>query len=287
MTTLSECIDRYLTAASIHLAASSIKTYDNRLKYLKECIGETKELEQIHLLDLEKATAEYRKKHSANSTALAITVIKQFFLWCVEVELIKKSPAEKLRSPKREQKAPRTLGKVKFTRLLDEANKHLQSDDWRVVRNASLVLFLSYTGLRRAEAAALKWKDIDLEEKTLFVLGKGNKEHRSLLHSKLIPILKRLQEAQGRNYGAVFAKEDGTGLHPYTLNAIFRRWVCAVIKVDCTPHQLRHSFASELMEEGATLDEARDLLRHKSVATTQIYVSTSPERLRGALERLK
>lgn len=220
---LAESIERYLTASSIHLSASSVKTYANRLKYLKEHLGGTVGVAQIQLADLEKATAAYRKTHSANTTALTVTVMKQFFLWCAEVELIRESPAKKLRSPKREQKAPRRISKAKLGHLLDEARGHLQSDDWRFVRNAALVLFLFYSGVRRAEAAALKWKDVDLDEKTLFVLGKGGKEQCVPLHSKLVPVLTRLQVVQGRNYGAVFAKEDGTGLHPYTVNAIFRR----------------------------------------------------------------
>jgi integrase/recombinase XerC len=283
---LGDCIERYLTVMSIHLAASSVKTYTSRLHYLQRALGPDQPLDRITLTKLEKIIATYRKTHSANTTALAVTAIKQFFLWCVDVELLSTSPAHKLRSPKREQKIPRPLSHEQAHRLIDQAYHRMESDNWLEVRNAVLVLFMVQTGLRRAEVAHLKWKDIELDDQHLIVQGKGSKERRVPLFSGLIQPLRRLQEIQGRTYGAVFAKEDGTPLHVYTLNMIFRRWVVGALNVNATPHQLRHTFATMLIEKGASLDEVRDLLGHTSIATTQIYVATSPERLRSAIERL-
>lgn len=285
MSTLGQAIARYERVIGSTLAQSSVKTYRSRLAFLSNAIGTQTPLSEIGLADLENITANYRKKRAANTTALFVTAIKQFFVWCVDVELLARSPAARLRSPRRQHRVPRALSEAKLRDLISHMDAGINSEDWREVRNHTLVLFLIQTGLRRAEVAMLKWSDVDLSGRVMLVTGKGEKQRRVPLYFGLVPRLERLREVQGRNWGAVFAKEDGTCMHPYTLNVIFQRWIQAELGYDITPHVLRHTFATLLIERGATLDEVRDLLGHQSIATTQVYVTTSAERLRGAIER--
>lgn len=285
MTTLNQALVRYERVLKGRIAASSVKTYRSRLRFAAEHLtGHT--LGRITLADLEDLLATYREERSANTTALMATVLKQFFAWCVEVELLTKDPALKLRAPKRTKWQPRAVSAEQIDLLLAAITADCTTADWRLVRNESIVRIMLYAGLRRAEVADLRWPDVDLPGRAVRVVGKGGRARTLPLHHSLCQHLTRLQDATGRDYGAVFARQDGTPLHCYTINMIFQRWIVGELGFAITPHRLRHSFATRLIERGAALDEVRDLLGHESIATTQVYIATSPERLRAAVERL-
>lgn len=287
MSTLHDAILRYRDVLLVTHAPSSVKTYMSRLRFLKNDLGEDQNLTEISLRHLETALANYRKPRSANTTCLAVTAWREFFAWCVDVELLARSPAARLRSPRRTKWKPRAMSEEALEELLRRIRAELDTSDWRQVRNESIVRLLVVTGLRRAELASLDWSNVDLAGQLITVTGKGSKKRTIPLTRTALTILTQLQSVQGRTYGAVFAKEDGTKLHPYTINMIFRRWCQQGLGIDVTPHVLRHTFATMLMERGAALDEVRDLLGHESLATTQIYVNTSMERLRKAVDVLE
>lgn len=282
---LNEAVGRYRRVLIGRMAASSAKTYASRMRYLVSTLRSETALEDIRLPHLEEVVATYRASRAPNSTALLVTALKQFFSWCVEVELLDKDPSIKLRAPRRTPWLPRSLSEAMAQSLLTALTTR-QTSNWRDLRNEALIRVLLYTGLRRAEIAALQWSDIDIAGRVVTVNGKGGRLRRLPLHPLLPGVLIRLQTAQGRSYGAVFASQEGVALHPYTINAIFRRWVKRRTGIAIGPHRLRHSFATFLVERGASLDEVRDLLGHVSVVTTQGYVAMSAERLRGAVERL-
>lgn len=286
MSTLREAITRYRHVLEVTHRPESVKTYMSRLRFLQKEIGKEIILTDISLAMLETALAVYRKPRAANTTALAVTVWREFFTWCVDVELCSTNPASRLRAPRRTKWKPRAMSEEAVEELLKRVQSDIDSSDWRTIRNECMVRLLIVTGMRRAELASLEWETIDLYGALMTVTGKGGKQRLIPLNHTALAVLRQLQHCQGRSKGAVFAKEDGSRLHTYTINAIFRRWVQQGLGIQITPHVLRHTFATMLMERGASLDEVRDLLGHESLATTQVYVKTSLERLRKAVDRL-
>lgn len=287
MTTLRDAIQRYRNVLEVTHRPESVKTYLCRLRFLKNNLGEDTLLTEISLAMLEQALATYRKPRKPNTVALAVTVWREFFVWCDDVGLRGGSPAARLRAPKRTKWKPRAMSEAAIEELLRRIRADIDVSNWRDIRNESIVRLLIVTGLRRAELAGLEWQDVDLLGALVTVEGKGGKKRTIPLSKTALHILQRLQAAQARHYGAVFAKKDGTRLHTYTINAIFQRWCQQKLGIVVTPHVLRHSFATMLVERGASLDEVRDLLGHESIATTQVYVHTSMERLRKAVNRLE
>ena len=283
----SAALQRYERVLSGYLSPSSVKTYRSRLTFAASFLA-GRDLDRITLVDLEDLLATYRETRKANTSALMTTVLKQFFAWCVDVELLTKDPAAKLKAPRRTKWQPRALSAAAIDALLDSIHATTNSTNWRQVRNEALVRLLLFAGLRRAEAAGLMWADVDLPGRMLTVTGKGEKTRPIPLHTSLVDSLQRLQGLSAQIDGAVLAREctDSNPLHPYTINVIFKKWIVKRLGFNVTPHRLRHSFATRLIERGAQLDEVRDLLGHESIATTQVYVYTSAERLRTAIDRL-
>lgn len=285
MGTVRNAIQRYEVVLIGTLAASSAKTYMSRLRFAADRLPDS--LSAVQLWHLEAVVATYRETRQPNTVALFVTVVKSFFAWCVDVELLKKDPALRLKAPKRTKWQPRALSAAAIDALLESIHTTTDSQDWRQVRNETIVRVMLFAGLRRAEVVQLMWEDVDMPGRALHVTGKAGKRRVLPLHSSLLRYFQALQQF-GCVSGAIFSPHRGSELplHPYTVNIVFQRWIVQRLGVAITPHQLRHSFATRLIERGASLDEVRDLLGHESLATTQVYVATSPERLRAAIERL-
>lgn len=282
---LGTALEEYLRRISIHMSAGSVKAYRSRLRYLRRF--SERELENIRLVDIQDLVAAYRKGRSNATTRLMVSAVRSFFDWCEAVEYLEHSPAKRLKAPPRDQHVPRALSRSTSEQIITICEKALSSGGWRDVRNATLILALLLAGLRRAEATSLRWRDIDLGGKVLIVMGKGRKERRIPLHGRLTEALQKLRRCQRRS-GSVFCREDGEPLSLTAVNQIiFGEWLEPRLGQHITPHQLRHTFATLIVECGGSMDEVRDLLGHNSVATTQVYVAKNPERLRAAVERLQ
>ncbi len=280
---LAEAVDAYLQSISIHMAAGSVKAYRYRLRFfIKRVQGD---VESIKLADLQRVTASYKRGRSNSSTRLLVNSLRSFFDWCEAEEIIEHSPATRLKAPPRDQHVPRALSKDTARKVVMICEYALDGE-YRDIRNATLVLSLLFAGLRRAEAVGLRWRDIDTEGKVLIVLGKGNKERRIPMHNRLQAAF-RILDRHKRGHGVVFAREDGEMLSLTSVNqVIFDEWLRPRLGQHITPHQLRHTFATIIIEKGGSMDEVRALLGHTSIATTQTYVLTSAERLRKAVDLL-
>lgn len=170
----------------------------------------------------------------------------------------------------------------------DEPERLLQAaDTWR---DRVLSMVLLYLGLRVAEVCALKVGDIDFRRRFVMVRqGKGSKDRSLPLPEKL---LRPLRGWIGRRQnGHVFPSRQGGGpLTTRSVQLLMKRLASraglrdALAPRRVTPHKLRHSFASRMLERGANINAVKDALGHSSIATTQVYLHTSPEHLREAME---
>jgi integrase/recombinase XerC len=218
---------------------------------------------------------------SAKSINRKISALKSFFKFLMKQGLVEQTPMTTVVSPKISKRLPS---------FVEEKNTHTLftyvefPDDWKG-KTERLVLSLFYnTGMRVSELVNLKETQVDEDYAQLKVLGKGNKE-------RIIPISKELL-TEIKNYVAqkpvrlegvseIFVNEKGKRLYPkYVYNAV-KKYLSAVTTLEKkSPHILRHTFATHLMNNGADLNAVKELLGHSSLAATQVYTHNTIEKLK-------
>ncbi|MDA1195857.1 MAG: tyrosine recombinase [Planctomycetota bacterium] len=219
---------------------------------------------------------------AARSTARKISAIRAFFGWIAETGRIPSSPAEGLRLPKRPRGLPSVLSREEVAALLEHQP---EASGWLVDRDRALLETLYSTGARVSEMSALDLADLDLDEGTALLKGKGRKERLAGLgrpcREALEEYLAAATDARARrDRRAVFLNHRGTRLTARGMHGLITRRVAAVgIRRAVTPHTLRHSFATHMLQAGANLREVQELLGHASVASTQIYTHLTLDHL--------
>ena len=223
---------------------------------------------------------------SASSAARAVIAVRGFHKFVVREGMASVDPAKPVRPPKRPQRLPKAIPVEAVQTLIEAAGIGARTE--LTTRDAALLEFLYGTGARISEAVGLDVDDLDLTERTVRLLGKGGKQRMVPLGSFAIEALDRYL-VQGRPLLA----ENGTGGPAVFLNArggrLSRQSAWSVIDaakdaagldVEVSPHTLRHSFATHLLDGGADVRVVQELLGHASVATTQLYTLVTVERLR-------
>lgn len=219
---------------------------------------------------------------SAKSVNRKITTLKSFYKFLCRNGFLEKNPMVKVQSPKNPKRLPEFVEEKNINRLLDDFT--FFGEDFDGVRDRLILNFLYSTGIRRAELIDLKTKNINLFQESILVLGKRNKE-------RIIPITKDLQkeikkylslkELVGNNNEHFFVTKKGETLYPKFVYNTVNKYLSLVTTNDKkSPHILRHSFATHLLNNGADLNSIKELLGHSNLAATQIYTHTSIEKLK-------
>ncbi len=210
-------------------------------------------------LALGKTPREFLLSYSTKSKStmrLAYFVLKFFY-----ENVINKSFEEKLPLARKSLKLPLVLSKEEINKMIESTNN---------VKHKLVIMFLYYAGLRLDEARNIQWQDIDFDREIIHLkTAKGDKERVVFLHKKLIEVLK----IYGTNKeGSIFASQRDGKYNKRTIQQIVKYASKKVgIKKKVTPHTLRHSFATHLLESGADIRCIQQLLGHKDLKTTQIY----------------
>lgn len=226
----------------------------------------------------------YIKKGETSERTLAhnVSVIRTFYKFLLTLKIIERNPTEFLELPKLRKKLPTVLSKEEVEKLLD-----IDLTDCYSYRNKAMLELLYSTGLRVSELVNLELSNIDLENCTLKTIGKGNKE-------RIIPISdyalyyveKYINEYRGsmlkkgvNNY--VFINNHGNVMTRQGFFKIIKKLAVEKnIKTPISPHTLRHSFATHLLDYGADLRSIQEMLGHSNLSTTQIYTHVSSEHLK-------
>lgn len=226
----------------------------------------------------------HERKDSRATIARKLSALRSFFRWLVREGKLDENPARPVRTPRQEQKLPRLLGEAEVQVLLETP----ETATLKGKRDRALLELLYATGMRVGEIVALDLEDVDLAEGTILVLGKGSKERHVLFGDKAkAAILDYLgarraspARAAGKGADAVFVNKGGTRLTDRSVRRILaaRLTECAV-KHRISPHGLRHSFATHLLDRGADLRAIQELLGHASLSTTQRYTHVSTEQM--------
>jgi integrase/recombinase XerC len=233
----------------------------------------------VHLIDLQDSVSTINRK---------ISCLKSFFKFCLKNNWVAVNPTAKLTRPKMPKRIPKQVEFTKLMDLKDFLQEQSSDNQYDTYRDYSMFMTFYSCGLRRSELIELKWSDIDFTKKELKILGKGNKERFVPLHSEMAVILKRYQELllqqsfeKKAEPALVFLTDSGEKMYP---NFVYRKIKTYLNKVTTqtglSPHSLRHSFATHLLNEGAELNAVKELLGHSSLAATQVYTSSSIERLK-------
>ena len=231
----------------------------------------------------------FAKGYERRSIARKLSSVRSFFNFLARAGYIPINPAIDLRQPKLMQKLPSTL-EVAEVELLLSAPK---AATVRGLRDRAILEVLYSTGLRVSELANMRISDIDFSEKLVKVRGKGGKERIALLNDEAASWLERyLQESRpkltrkGKQVtDVVFVSQKGTPLTVRQIHRIVDGYARKVLGRSVSPHVLRHSFATHLLEGGADLRVIQELLGHSSLAATQIYTRLSKTHLRKIYEK--
>jgi len=210
-----------------------------------------------------------------------ISSLKSFYKFLLKSKQINEDPLVK-------HKALKVGKRVQVPFSQDEMREVIESlssdTDFRSLRNRLIVELFYSTGMRRSELINLNLSDVDLEKQTVKVLGKRNKE-------RFIPLLKSIQQTfkiyliERNKFAAgvsnLFITEKGKKIYGTLVYRIINSYFSAVSsKVKKSPHVIRHSFATHLLNEGADLNSVKELLGHSSLASTQVYVNSSLNELK-------
>lgn len=231
----------------------------------------------------------FAKGYERRSIARKLSSVRSFFKFLARTGHIPVNPAIDLRQPRFLQKLPATLEVSEVELLLSAPDPSAP----RGVRDRAILEILYATGLRVSEVANLQLGDIDFAEKIIRVRGKGGKERIVLLHDEAVKWLsKYLSEGRpallrkGKELtDRVFVSQKGTPLTVRQVHRIVDGYARKVLGRRISPHVLRHSFATHLLEGNADLRVIQELLGHSSLAATQIYTRLSKTHLRRVYEK--
>lgn len=221
---------------------------------------------------------------SSASLYLQVAALRAFFRFAEDEGFVTSNPTENLTLPRRWKNLPKSLSEDEITRLLQPPEPATEPSPSDLCDHA--VLELAYaSGLRLAELRQLRLEQLHLDAGFVTVIGKGNKERVVPVGERAIAALNRYlavrpQLVKPKSPGTVFLTKRGTAFAHVTLwlrigNYVKRRG----IERHVTPHMLRHSFATHLMEHGADLRVIQELLGHASISTTEIYTHVAGQRL--------
>jgi integrase/recombinase XerC/integrase/recombinase XerD len=237
---------------------------------------------------LSAPTREGGRALAAPSVGRKLAAIRTFYRYMVEREEISQNPADLVASPRRPRKLPRLLKQTDVALLLDRIPAGTPLE----LRDRALFELAYSCGLRCEELVNLDLEAVDFDAEELRVLGKGSK-------TRIVPVGEPAQRALERYLGrgrpelagregepALFVSKSGRRLSPSDVRRRLAAWLRnAGLAGDVSPHSLRHSFATHLLEGGADLRTIQELLGHSSVSTTQVYTWVESGRLRSQYER--
>lgn len=256
--------------------------------FLLEENGEIPQLHEIKTNDIRPFMSYLMDTgNKKSSLRLKIAAVKSFFKFCQKKRLTEKNPASLIPTPKREKKLPSFLLQNEIQELIE----NIKSEDVVGLRDKALTELLYSSGLRISEALQLNVTDINFSNKTVKVLGKGRKERIVPIGEKALSaisnyLVQRSKLKTDNLEKALFLSVRGSRMNAVNawriVNRLMKEHTEAPQK---SPHVLRHTFATHLLDNGADIQSVSEMLGHASLSTTQVYTHVSIERLKEAYNR--
>lgn len=221
----------------------------------------------------------------AASLRRKISALNTFYKYSLRKGLAKTNPAHGVSLPRLPQRLPRYVEQKALNDLFN--HEAVFSDDFSGERDRLIMELLYATGMRRQELTNLRWEDIDEANGQIKVLGKGNKERYIPVATGLICLLKKYRSHAGRHFNGtelpsqIVLTDKGQPAYPELIYKTAKKYLslCSTQEKK-SPHVLRHSFATHLTNNGAPLNDVKELLGHASLASTQVYTHNTIEQLK-------
>lgn len=232
---------------------------------------------------------ELLKRRQARSyIRLQFSAFRTFYRFLAERKGLGHDPVRELELPKMEKKLPLVLTRQQIDELLGaplRVPKPRNAPEWMPLRDAAVLELFYSAGLRLSELASLNVADVDIYTESLRVLGKGRKERVCPVGAPALDAVSRYRSAANVQSGPLFINKQRHRINVRSIWLIVRRYLRHTsIPVSISPHKLRHSFATHLLDAGADLRSVQALLGHASLSTTQIYTHVTVERLKRAYD---
>lgn len=232
--------------------------------------------------------ADMQQNGRAQKTmARRISALRRYYHWLVTKKVIHKDPTLKVRTPKGPQRLPRPLQRSEIDQLFDDSIPR----DALALRDRLVVELLYGSGLRVAELCGLREESVDIETQMLEVIGKGSKSRKIPITGYASDLLKLWipkgsrafddgYTSSGRSSSSLLVNRRGNGIGRSDVRRILHRLLRSKGMTERSPHALRHTYATHLLDGGADLRAVQELLGHADLTTTQIYTHVSREQLR-------
>ena len=232
---------------------------------------------------------EAMKKRQARSyIRLQFSALRTFYRFLVERKGFTHDPVRELELPKAEKKLPLVLTRQQIDELLTaplKTPKERAAPAWMPLRDAAIMEVFYSSGLRLSELASLNVADVDLYTESVRVLGKGRKERVCPVGAPALEAVSRYRSAANVQTGPLFINKLRRRISPRSVWLTLKRYLrYTSIPISISPHKLRHSFATHILDAGADLRSVQALLGHASLSTTQIYTHVTVERLKKAYD---
>jgi integrase/recombinase XerC len=284
-------LDRYLEYLYVerHASPRTIIAYRHALAKFKHFEGEKISWAACKAQQFRAFLLDCMKKGMARSyIRLTFAALRSFYKYLVEREGFLDNPLREVQLPKMEKKLPIVLSISQVDELLTAPNKferHAQAPVWAAVRDAAMMELFYSSGLRLSELAALNVADVDTFSETVRVLGKGRKERIVPVGQIALNAIQRYRSEANVHSGPLFVSKLRKRLSARSIWLMLKKHLSQTsIQLRVSPHKLRHSFATHLLDNGADLRSVQTLLGHANLSTTQIYTHVTMERVKKAYD---
>lgn len=286
----TQYIDK-VRAYSPNTIASYTRDLNHFYRFCTEYFGKDK----VHPEEIDKITIRHflgmlrEEGYAAKSSARKLAVLKSFFKYCLKRQWLTVNPAYSIKSPKTGKSLPTVLSEEQMQRLFDS----LEVTDFVSARDAAMLELFYGCGLRISELVDLNMDHLDWQRRHLMVLGKGNKQRLLPVGKKTLDALELYLDHREKEIGnyeqadPLFISSRNQRISVRNVRLRIEKYLVQVSDgaKKNSPHVLRHSFATHLVDEGADLESVRMFLGHESLSTTQIYTHVQMSRLKEAYNK--
>lgn len=275
----------------------SLHTVSNYIRDIRQF--DTYCLEQYGGLDFKDTTHQHVRswvvsmlgiKLGSVTVRRKLSALSHLFKWMRRNERMAHNPMQKVHLPKIPDRLPKSLPEEAIHRLCNTLNIE-ETSSYSQLRDKAIIGLLYGSGLRRGELIALKWTDVDVSRGVLRIYGKGGKYRQVPVNEEVIRLLKLLKECykleeESGIYDHVVLTDNGKPCYPkFVYNRVVEMLSMVTTADKISPHILRHSMATHLMDHGAELNAVKELLGHSSLSATQIYTHNSISRLKDVYKQ--